>query len=260
MSVYTTEIASDIIPSDNPIHQRLLKAYYLSLDYISGDVLEVGCGEGRGVELILSEADSFTGIDKIQNVVDALKTKFPEGDFRQMMIPPFVGLDDNSFDVVISFQVIEHIKDDFNYLKEIHRVLRPGGKALITTPNIKMSLSRNPWHIREYTSDELKGLGQKIFSSVKMLGIAGNEKVMQYYEQNRKSVNSMMKWDFLNLQYRLPRFVLKIPYELLNRVNRKKLKSVNDDLVSQIHHSDYRLSENPESSLDLFCVLEKSKN
>jgi 2-polyprenyl-3-methyl-5-hydroxy-6-metoxy-1,4-benzoquinol methylase len=95
-----------------------------------------------------------------------------------MMIPPFVGLDDNSFDVVISFQVIEHIKDDFNYLKEIHRVLRPGGKALITTPNIKMSLSRNPWHIREYTSNELKGLGQKVFSSVKMLGIAGNEKVM----------------------------------------------------------------------------------
>jgi len=257
MSVYTTEIASDIIPSDNPIHQRLLKAYYLSLDYISGDVLEVGCGEGRGVELILPKARSFTGIDKIHDVVDTLKARFPEGDFRQMIIPPFNELKDNSFDIVISFQVIEHIKDDLAYLKEIHRVLKPGGKALITTPNIKMSLSRNPWHIREYTANELKVQAQSIFPHVKMYGINGNDKVMSYYEENRRSVNNMMKWDFLNLQYRLPRFVLKIPYEILNRLNRNKLKSGNDDLVSQIHHSDYVLSENAESSLDLFCVMEK---
>jgi hypothetical protein len=90
-----------------------------------------------------------------------------------------------------------------------------------------------------------------------MFGINGNEKVMKYYEENRRSVHNMMKWDFLNLQYRLPRFVLKIPYEILNRMNRNKLKSGNDDLVSQIHHSDYLLSDNAESSLDLFCVMEK---
>jgi hypothetical protein len=59
MSVYTTEIASEVIASDNPIHQRLIKAYYLSLDYIKGDVLEVGCGEGRGVDLILPKAKIF---------------------------------------------------------------------------------------------------------------------------------------------------------------------------------------------------------
>ena len=49
MSVYTTEIASDSIASDNPIHQRLLQAYHLSEVYTQGDVLEVGVGEGRGV-------------------------------------------------------------------------------------------------------------------------------------------------------------------------------------------------------------------
>ncbi len=257
MSVYTTEIASDIIPSDNPIHQRLLKAYYLSLEYISGDVLEVGCGEGRGVELILPKADSFTGIDKIPEVVSNLQAKFPEGIFRQMIIPPFEGLNDNSFDTVVSFQVIEHIKDDLTYLKEINRVLKPGGIALITTPNIKMSLSRNPWHIREYTANELTEMAKKVFPKVKMLGVGGNEKVMTYYEENRRSVQKMMKWDVLNLQYKLPRFVLRIPYEILNRMNRNKLKSGNDDLVSQIHHTDYLLSENPELSLDLFCVMEK---
>lgn len=257
MSVYTTEIASDVITSDNPIHQRLRKAYYLSQEYISGNVLEIGCGEGRGVELIAPKAESFTGVDKIAQVIENLKRKHPEGDFIQMVIPPFAELKDNTYDVVVSFQVIEHIKKDLEYLKEIHRVLKPGGKALITTPNIKMSLSRNPWHIREYTADELTKLAQKVFPKVEMLGITGNEKVMAYHEENRQSVNKMMKWDVFNLQYHLPAFILKFPYEILNRMNRNKLKACNDGLVSEIHHSDYVLSKDPDTSLDLFCVMEK---
>ena len=182
MSVYTTEIASEVIASDNPIHQRLLKAYYLSLPYISGDVLEIGCGEGRGVQLIAPKAATFTGLDKIQSVIDNLKQKFPDGDFRQAIIPPFAGLEDNSFDCIVSFQVIEHIKKDQMFLEEIFRVLKPGGKALITTPNIKMSLSRNPWHIREYTAEQLEKLAGQVFPKVRMMGITGNEKVLTYHE------------------------------------------------------------------------------
>ena len=82
-----------------------------------------------------------------------------------MNIPPLNGLDDNSFDSIVSFQVIEHIQDDMLFLKEIHRVLKPGGIALLTTPNRRMSLSRNPWHIREYLSDELKKYRHKNIST-----------------------------------------------------------------------------------------------
>ena len=52
-TVYTTEIASDSVASDNPIHQRLLKAYVLAVDYVQGNLLEVGCGEGRGIDWLL---------------------------------------------------------------------------------------------------------------------------------------------------------------------------------------------------------------
>lgn len=257
MSVFTTEIASDSITSDNPIHQRLLKAYYLSEPYISGNVLEVGCGEGRGVELVMSKAKTFTGIDKIQEVIDRLKIKYPDGDFRQMHIPPFQGLADNAFDVVISFQVIEHVKNDSGYLREIYRVLKPGGKALITTPNRRMSLSRNPWHIREYTAKQLENLASEIFPVVKMSGVTGNQKVMDYYNQNRASVQKIMRWDVLDLQHKLPAFILKIPYELLNRINRNKLKSAHTSLVADISHHDYVLTQDPDSALDLFCIMEK---
>ena len=257
MSIYTTEIASDKIISDNPIHQRLLKAYYLAQPYINGNVLEIGCGEGRGLDLLAPASDQYTALDKIQEIIDHLQLTYPKIHFIQGSIPPMSMLEDDQFDVVISFQVIEHIKDDKAYLEEIHRVLKPDGKAIITTPNIKKTLSRNPWHIREYTAEQLTTLASSIFPTVIVKGIAGNEKVMEYYEMNKKSVNKIMRFDIFNLQYRLPAGLLKIPYDLLNRVNRNKLQNENDSLVQQITHEDFSLNENGDESLDLFCVMEK---
>ena len=255
--VYTTEIASEQIASDNPIHQRLFKAYVVAEDYVSGKVLEVGCGEGRGVETLMRKATSFTAVDKIKPVVDELQQRFPTGKFISMNIPPLSGLNDNEFDSIFSFQVIEHIQDDFLYLKEIHRVLKPGGVALITTPNRKMSLSRNPWHIREYLPQELADLARKIFPSVEMKGITGNKKVMTYYQENKKSVERITRFDIFNLQYKLPAAILRIPYEILNRYNRNKLQSGDNKLVSDIHHSDYIVVDDAKDALDLLLIVRK---
>jgi SAM-dependent methyltransferase len=255
--VYTTEITSEEIASDNPIHQRLFKAYVVAKDYVQGNLLEVGCGEGRGINLMMERTTSYTAIDKIAPVIEDLQKKYPQGKFMSMNIPPFGGVADNQFDSVVSFQVIEHIGDDRGYLKEIHRVMKPGSVALITTPNRKMSLSRNPWHVREYLADELKNLASTIFSHVEMKGITGNAKVMAYYEENKKSVNRIMKWDILNLQYRLPAFMLRVPYEILNRRNRNKLQSGDETMVMDIHHEDYLVTEDAASALDLLLIVRK---
>jgi ubiquinone/menaquinone biosynthesis C-methylase UbiE len=256
-NVYTTEITSETITSDNPIHQRLFKAYVVAQDYVHGNVLEVGCGEGRGVALIMKKATQFTAVDKIEPVINDLQQKFPEGRFMSMNIPPLHGLPDNTYDFVISFQVIEHIQNDALYLREIQRVLKPGGKALITTPNRSMSLTRNPWHIREYLPAELSKLAATIFKGVEMKGITGNTKVMDYYAQNKRSVERFTRWDILKLQYRLPAAMLRIPYEILNRWNRNKLQTANNNLVTDIHHSDYIVVNDATHALDLLLIATK---
>ncbi len=257
MSVYTTEITSDKITSDNPLHQRLLKAYYLAKPFIKGDLLEVGCGEGRGVELLAPASDSYVALDKIGDVINKLQNKHPSVRFIHTNVPPFEDLDDNSFDVIVSFQVIEHIKNDKYFLEEIFRVLKPGGVALITTPNKIKSLTRNPWHIREYTAGELSNLANPVFDEVDMKGITGSSRVWEYYEENEKAVKKITRFDVFNLQYRLPATILRIPYDLLNRINRNNLQKTDNELVASINLDDYHLSDDPASSLDLFGILRK---
>ncbi|MCO5247387.1 MAG: class I SAM-dependent methyltransferase [Chitinophagales bacterium] len=257
MAVYTTEIASESIASDGPIHKRLLKAYYLAKPYIHGDLLELGCGEGRGVELLSPLSKTYTAVDKIVEVGDTIRRKYQDIRFINMNIPPFKGLDDDSFDTIVSFQVIEHIQEDKVFLEEIHRVLKPGGVAVITTPNSIMSLTRNPWHIREYTAQELIRLTSSIFKEVQAFGITGNEKIWNYYEKNKAAVAKYKKLDIFGLEKRLPASVLRIPYDFLNRINRNKLKKSNENLVSDIDLEDFFISNKPQECIDLFYVLKK---
>ena len=257
MSIYTTEITSDKIVSDNPLHHRLLSAYVFAEKYINGDVLELGCGEGRGIDIILKKSKSFTAIDKISEVTERLSRKYKNEKFISSSFPPLINIEDNSFDTIVTFQVIEHINNDNLFVEEIYRILRPGGKALITTPNIEMTLTRNPWHIREYTSRQLQDLAAKFFTKITMKGITGNDKIKKYYEENKKSVSKFKRLDILNLEKNLPNFLYKIPYEILNRMNRNKLQSNDKSLVSSISTNDYSLQDDNPKNLDLFLILEK---
>jgi len=255
--IKTTEIASAEIVSDNPIHQRLLFAYEKATEHVSGDLLDIGCGEGRGLKYLRDKVNSYTGIDKIAEVLSVLKDKFPQDTFLQMNIPPFKGLTSESFDSVVSFQVIEHIENDKYYVQEIARVLKPGGTAILSTPNIKMSLTRNPWHVREYTHEEFRDILAAEFSSVECLGVYGDDKVMEYFERNKKSVAFFTRFDIFNLQYKLPRKWLEIPYNIANRMNRNKLMKDDDSLVSGINLSNFYLGKADDSCLDLFYIAKK---
>ena len=118
-------------------------------------------------------------------------------------------------------------------------------------------MSRNPWHVREYLADELEKMAKIIFTNVTMKGISGDDKVMTYYEQNKKSVERITRFDIFKLQHRLPASILRIPYEILNRWNRNKLQTTDDALVKSISHENYLVTEEAKMALDLFLIVKK---
>lgn len=239
--------------SDNFVFQRSVLAYHYAAEIISGDVLEIGTGTGYGVEILAPKCKRFITVDKF---LDPSVPQVENVEQHQMVVPP-IGFESGSFDFVVSFQVIEHIKDDTQFVREVARVLRPGGKFIVSTPNAPMSLTRNPWHIREYTAEELQNLLSISFSTITPAGVVGNQKIMEYYEKNRQGVERITRFDILDLQHRLPRHLLQIPYDILNRINRRRLLKKNTELTTSIEMTDYSVSSATDQSFDLLFVAEK---
>lgn len=241
--------------ANNYVFQRSLLAYIEASKIVSGRVLELGTGTGYGIEYIAPKADEFLTLDKFRT--DDEPFNHSNVEFRQMTFPPLTGIESNSFDYVISFQVIEHIVKDHDYVAEVARVLKPGGRFICTTPNKKMSLTRNPWHIREYTVQEFKDILGKYFAKVDAKGVYGNEKIDAYYQKNKESVRKITRFDIFNLQYKLPRVFLQIPFDVLNKMNRSKLLKDNESLVSDIVMDDYFIKAADDTCYDLFYVATK---
>lgn len=78
-----------------------------------------------------------------------------------------------------------------------------------------------------------------------------------YYEANRRSVERIARFDIFDLQHRLPRRLLQLPYDLLNRINRRRLLRRNEALTTSIRMDDYRIAPAAEGCFDLFFIATK---
>ena len=126
------------------------------------DVLEAGCGEGYGADLIAGVARRVIGLDYDEQAVNHARARYPKVDVRQGNLAQ-LPLSGASVDVVVNFQVIEHLWDQPQFIAECARVLRPGGLLMVSTPNrITFSPGRdhpiNPFHTRELNAEELTEL------------------------------------------------------------------------------------------------------
>ncbi|MEO6102828.1 MAG: class I SAM-dependent methyltransferase [Pseudoxanthomonas sp.] len=133
-------------------------------------VLDLGCGSGYGAARISKVATSVCGVDISQEAIDFARARYAAPNLSYARIEPGSPLpfDDATFDVALSFQVIEHVPDDVGYLREAQRVLKPGGVMIVITPDRRHRLLPaqkpwNRWHLREYSASGLAQLISQVF-------------------------------------------------------------------------------------------------
>lgn len=252
----TAERAGSLGFPNNYVYQRHVFAYK-SVPHSSitnKKVLELGCGEGYGMELLYRDAAYWLATDKKKPAHIDFSNN---AGFEKCILPDLSLLEDESFDTIICFQVIEHISDDHALMKEIKRILKKDGVAYLTTPNKRMSLTRNPFHVREYTPLQMVALAAQHFDRPVVKGIFGNPRIMDYYEVNRKSVERILRFDPLNLQYLAPAILLRGIYSLLNNYNRMLIAKHAPDITSNIDYTDFYLDPALDHCLDYFLKLKK---
>jgi SAM-dependent methyltransferase len=152
-----------------------LHRYLLAREWCRGkDVLDVASGEGYGTALLAQVARTAIGIEIDAETVEhatrsygGTNLSYMRGDARSLPVT------DGICDVVVSFETIEHFGEQKLFLEEVHRVLRPGGLLIVSTPDrdnySPADTPANPYHVRELTKPEFTELLHTRFQNVSVL-------------------------------------------------------------------------------------------
>jgi len=145
--------------------------YYLACSYIEDFVvLDAACGTGYGSELLsIFGAKAVYGLDIDEKTIDYAKRKYGSNKISFEVGNIFnLPYRDNFFDVYISFETIEHVENEDAYLKEAFRVLKKGGKFIVSTPNDWGSDDTSPFHVRHYDFNSFSRTIEQYFNIIKI--------------------------------------------------------------------------------------------
>jgi len=170
-----------VVPGKTPpeIYKEHIDRYVFAVTLSQGkDVLDVACGTGYGVGYLAGKgARTATGVDSsLQTMVfardwigDQGRTGLLCADGIRLPFP------ENTFDMVVSFETLEHIKEYTCFVEECSRVLRDGGMMVCSTPNRRVfspdiETPINPYHVREFWHGEFLELLSRYFHEVDLYG------------------------------------------------------------------------------------------
>ncbi|WP_239185484.1 class I SAM-dependent methyltransferase [Candidatus Nitrotoga sp. HW29] len=139
-------------------------------------VLDVACGEGYGAAMVAETAYKVVGVDLSADVIQHAKNNYGHHPNLQFVIASCERLpfSDASFDFAISFETIEHIETQKEFISELTRVLRPDGVLILSSPNKRLYSDahdyHNEFHVRELYRNELEELLHVAFPHIFWLG------------------------------------------------------------------------------------------
>lgn len=263
-----------VVPHDMRTVEEYIQylRHHFVYEYTKGElhsddrVLEIGFGEGYGTKMLAETCREIVAIDIEKDAVEYARNKY--GDDKcsfQWYEGHTFPFDDGSFDAVVSFQVIEHIKDDNHFISEIYRILKDGGRCYLTTPNRETRLKpgQKPWnrfHMREYSHLQLADVLSRSFGHVDVFGVKACNEILKL-EANRIHQGffiglalklGIRKWIPQWLDPNVARFVGMLK-------GQKKITNENLDFKQKFSTKDFHLEkDNVPSSLDLFGHCKKA--
>lgn len=235
-----------------PVFLQHQKVYTFVQKYVKGkSVLDLGCGSGFGTNRLAQTAKTVVGIDIDQASIKLAKAKFRKHNLTFKKLDILHNNLRSKFDVIVSFQVIEHIDDALKYLSVILSHLKPQGLVIITTPNrLTQSYNENPYHVREYSRRELNDLLSEFFK-VKMLELYGNEILQKYEKIRRDKIQKIFSLDILNLRRLIPKSIKIVFFSLFAFLVRGNMA------IPGITEKSYLISKHNSKSIDLIAICQK---
>lgn len=217
------------VPEENYWYQRHLVVYEWLRDRVGGQkVIDMASGEGYGADTMAQAAREVVGVEANPDAFAHAVARYPRVRFERSMVETY-GED---ADAVTFLQTIEHVRDPGSVLENFKR---SAPVAYVSTPNVRTlapkgaERSGNPWHIKEYTLAEFRGLCEAHYDEVEVLGLYHARKLLVHERAIR------LGWDSVHPRLRLT-------------------KRFYDYFVPAISVADFALRPADEKALDFLAV------
>ena len=151
-----------------------LKRYEFARPHCVGkDVLDAGCGVGYGSAFLGVTARTVLGVDVSREAIDYARARYG-GENVEFAVDDLQALErtDGEFDVVVAFEVIEHLPHPERFVAQARRVVKSDGVLVVSTPRAEHGQGRpeNPFHEREFSPGEFEHLLRGSFGRVDLYG------------------------------------------------------------------------------------------
>jgi 2-polyprenyl-3-methyl-5-hydroxy-6-metoxy-1,4-benzoquinol methylase len=230
-------------------------AYRIALAHAGAGarVIELGSGAGYGAATLAGGDLDIVAIDRVPPDSASRKShcRFVRGDLNR------IPLAHGSFDLVVSFQVIEHLEDPTIYIDAIADLVQGDGTALVTTPNLLMSDGVNPFHVHEYRAEELEECLRRRFEQVEVQGISASKEVQNYMRERSARIARIMKLDPLGLHKRLPRSWIEWLFASFAILVRSQTQR--DSGAPEVSWRDFSAGPADDDCLDLLAICRRPR-
>lgn len=255
---------NDEIGNYNHLMHIATYQYALALAYANGKrILDYGCGSGYGSYMLASVADHVTAVDINENALNYAINHYKS---TNLIFKTINEISDEKYDVITSFQVIEHVSDEKEYIIHLKKLLHPNGLLLLSTPDKKNRLFKfiqKPWyvpHFKEYTYKDLYNLLSIYFKEVELLKIGAcadfvkNE--IQFTQKQRLITLPCSLSIYPNV---LRIFLLEKQASLYNAFKKNKpKKSYNIDIQNNYSIKDIIISKEIDLYTDFLAICKNT--